>query len=201
MSNRNRSLADDVTEEEAWHAVQTLIRYVGEDPSREGLRDTPRRVVGAWDELTQGYQQDPAEILGVNFDGKGYDQVIVCPSIDFYSTCEHHLLPFFGVAHVGYLPRETKSKVVGLSKMARLVDCFARRFQIQENLTMQIADAMQKHLTPRGVAVVIQAKHLCMACRGVMKHRPSMVTSAMRGVFRKEGPARSEFFRMVELSK
>lgn len=180
--------------------IRELLTNIGEDPHREGLKDTPRRVVKAWQELTVGYDQNPKEILNRDFDAQSYDEVIACPWIEFYSTCEHHLLPFMGVAHVGYLPAKKKSRVVGLSKLGRLVDCFARRLQIQEQMTMQIADAMEEHLQPRGVAVVVMAKHLCMACRGVQKHKSVMVTSAMRGVFRKEGPARSEFFQLVYLA-
>lgn len=179
--------------------VKDLLAFIGEDPNREGLKDTPMRVLKAWREMTVGYDLLPEEILKADFEATGYDQIIACPFIEFYSTCEHHLLPFFGSAHVGYLPGKS-SRVVGLSKMARLVDCFARRLQIQEKLTMEIADVMEKHLDPAGVAVVIQAKHLCMACRGVQKHQAVMVTSAMRGVFRDEGPAREEFFKLIELA-
>lgn len=181
-------------------AVRILLRDLGEDPKREGLLDTPKRVVKAWREMTIGYEQDPKEILHRDFEAHKYDQIIGCPWIEFHSTCEHHMLPFTGFAHVAYLPSKTKARVVGLSKLGRLVDCFARRFQIQEQLTMQIADAMEQHLRPRGVAVVITAKHLCMACRGVQKQRSVMVTSAMRGVFRREASARSEFFQLVELA-
>lgn len=181
--------------------IVSLLRYLGEDPEREGLKETPQRVLKAWKEMTVGYGQDPAKILARSFSTDRYDQVIVCPWIEFYSTCEHHLLPFFGVAHVAYLPAEgPRPKVVGLSKLARLVDCFGRRLQIQEQMTAQIADALEVNLKPRGVAVVIQAKHLCMACRGVQKHKAVMVTSAMRGVFLKEQAAREEFFKLVDLA-
>jgi GTP cyclohydrolase I len=148
--------------------------------------------------MTVGYSQDPRQILARRFEAQ-YDEMIICPWIEFHSTCEHHLLPFFGVAHVGYIPSAPDSKVVGLSKLARLVDCFARRLQIQEQMTQQIASAMQEHLDPRGVAVVVQAKHLCMACRGVQKHKAAMVTSAMRGVFLQYAP-RVEFFKLIELA-
>lgn len=185
---------------EAATGVCDLLKFIGEDPSREGLLETPKRVLKAWREMTAGYHQDPAQILSKDFTAK-YDEVIACPWIEFYSVCEHHLLPFFGFAHVAYLPAAgAKSKVVGLSKLARLVDCFGRRLQIQEQMTTQIADALEEHLRPRGVAVVIQAKHLCMACRGVQKHKAVMVTSAMRGVFRKEGASRQEFFKLVEVA-
>jgi GTP cyclohydrolase I len=185
---------------DAMTAVEVLLRYMGEDPDREGLKDTPRRVCKAWLEMTSGYQEDPAEILARDFDAADYDEVIALPWIEFWSTCEHHLLPFSGYAHVAYLPAKKNPRVVGLSKMARLVDCFGRRLQIQEKMTIQIADAMQKHLRPQGVAVVVQAKHLCMACRGVQKSKSVMVTSAMRGVFRRNAAARSEFFRLVDLA-
>lgn len=180
--------------------IRSLLKYIGEEPNREGLQDTPRRVLKAWMEMTTGYSQKPKDILAVDFECDHYDEIIACPFIEFYSTCEHHLLPFFGTAHVGYLPGEDSPRVVGLSKMARLVDCFARRLQIQEKMTMQIADAMQLHLQPRGVAVIVQAKHLCMACRGVQKHQAVMSTSAMLGVFRHNEPARSEFFRLIDLA-
>ena len=180
--------------------VVRLLQYMGEDPDREGLKDTPSRVLKAWKEMTQGYAQDPAAILARNFDIGPYDELVACPFIEFQSVCEHHLLPFMGVAHVGYLPAEANPRVVGLSKMARLVDCYARRLQVQERLTMEIAEAMELHLGARGVAVVIQAKHLCMACRGVKKHKAVMVTSAMFGVFRNNSAARAEFFQLIDLA-
>lgn len=189
----------DIFGDDTINIVKDLLTFIGEDPEREGLKDTPIRVLKAWREMTVGYGLRPEEILGKDFEAGGYDQVIACPFVEFYSTCEHHLLPFFGVAHIGYLPGKA-SRVVGLSKMARLVDCFARRLQIQERMTMQIADVMEGCLAPLGVAVVVQAKHLCMACRGVQKHKAVMVTSAMRGVFREEGPARNEFFKLIELA-
>jgi GTP cyclohydrolase IA len=189
-----------VSEEQAIEAIRVLLSYIGEDPNRDGLEDTPVRVVRAWDEMTAGYQQNPADILARDFDAGRYDQVIACPWIEFHSTCEHHMLPFFGYAHIAYLPSKKAPRVVGLSKMARLVDCFARRLQIQEKMTIEISEAMRKHLKPQGVAVVIQAKHQCMACRGVGKQKAVMVTSSMEGVFREEGPIRSEFFQLVELA-
>lgn len=182
---------------EAMAGVMAILDYIGEDTNREGLRDTPARVVKAWKEITVGYSQDPADILARDFDGGGYDEVICVPNVELYSTCEHHMIPFYGVAHVAYLPRK---RVVGLSKLARLVDCFARRLQIQEQLTMQIADAITTHLNPRGVAVVVEAKHMCMCARGVGKQKSSMVTSAMRGVFRQPA-ARAEFFKLIEVAK
>lgn len=190
----------DAHENYAQSLIRDLLTYLGEKPEREGLRETPHRVLKAWGEMTRGYKESPDKILNKTFESDTYDEVIACPFIEFYSTCEHHMLPFFGVAHVAYLPSKKKPRVVGLSKMARLVDCFARRLQIQERMTVQIADAMEKHLKPQGVAVVIRAKHLCMACRGVQKHKAAMVTSAMRGVFRKSASTRNEFFRLIELA-
>jgi GTP cyclohydrolase IA len=185
---------------DAREAVKTLLRYMGEDPEREGLLDTPDRVVRAWEEMTSGYRVDPEEILETNFDAARYNEVIACAWIEFYSTCEHHMLPFSGYAHIGYMPARKEPRVVGLSKMARLVECYGRRLQIQEKMTVEIADAMQKYIRPSGVAVVIQAKHLCMSCRGVQKHKAAMVTSEMRGMFRKSAATRSEFFRLVDLA-
>jgi GTP cyclohydrolase I len=182
-----------VTREEAEEAVRTLLRYVGEDVSRDGLRDTPKRVARAWRELTGGYDEDPASILGTTF-AEECDELVVLRGISFYSTCEHHMLPFYGEATVGYLP----GRVVGISKLARLVSCFARRLQIQERLTMQIADAIEQHLEARGVGVILEAHHLCMGCRGVRQPETAMLTSAMRGVLRKDAIARSEFLRLGE---
>jgi GTP cyclohydrolase I len=190
MAHMLQRAAEAATEAEATTAVRTLLSYIGEDPDREGLKETPRRVVKAWDELTQGYGQDPATILATDFDGAGYDEMVVCRNVEFVSVCEHHLLPFLGVAHVAYVPR---TRVVGLSKMGRLVDCFARRLQIQEKMTQEIAEAMRLHLNPRGVGVTIIAKHLCMACRGVRKQQSEMVTSCLLGVF-KAPAVRAEFF-------
>lgn len=173
-------------------AVRTLLRFVGDDPDRDGLLDTPERVARALREMTAGYDEDPAAILSRTFE-ESSDEMIVIRGITFYSTCEHHLLPFHGAAAVAYLP----GKVVGLSKLARLVNCYARRLQIQERLTREIADAIENHLESRGTAVLIRAHHLCMGCRGVRQPESEMVTSAMRGVFREDAVARSEFFRLA----
>jgi GTP cyclohydrolase I len=186
---KTRAETGAATELEAQSAVRTLLSYVGEDVHREGLADTPKRVVKAWDEMTRGYGEDPEAILGTDFAGEGYDEMVVCRNVEFCSTCEHHMLPFVGVAHVAYVPRR---RVVGLSKMARLVDCFARRLQIQEKLTQQVAQAMRQHLNPKGVGVVVVAKHQCMSCRGVGKHQAEMVTACLLGVF-KQPEVRSEF--------
>lgn len=180
------------SEEAAEDAVATMLRFIGEDPSRDGLLDTPGRVVRAWREMTAGYRENPAEILGRTFEEE-CDEMVVLSGVSFYSTCEHHLLPFYGTVSVGYLP----GKVVGISKLARLVNCFARRLQIQERLTREIADAVEAHLEARGVAVVVRAHHLCMGCRGVKQPGTDMITSAMRGVLRSDAVARSEFLRLI----
>jgi GTP cyclohydrolase IA len=181
-----------VTEDAAEEAVSTILRFVGEDPSRDGLLDTPGRVVRAWREITAGYRENPSEILGTTFEEE-CDEMVVLSGVSFYSTCEHHLLPFYGTASVGYLP----GKIVGISKIARVVNCFARRLQIQERLTREIADAIETHLEAKGVAVVIRAHHLCMGCRGVKQPGTDMITSAMRGVLRSDAVARSEFLRLI----
>jgi len=189
------SLPDSVLEfpgHEAERAVETLLRWIGEDPDRNGLADTPARVAKALREMTSGYSEDPAEILSRTFEETS-DEMVILRGILFQSICEHHLLPFLGTATVGYLP----GKVVGISKLARLVNCFARRLQIQERLTRQIADAVEEHLEARGVAVVIRAQHLCMACRGVRQQESEMVTSAMLGTLRTDATSRSEFLRLA----
>lgn len=178
---------------DAEHAVRVLLGHIGEDVERDGLRDTPKRVAKAWREMTSGYREDPSEILSTCFQ-QTYDEIVALRDIEFYSTCEHHMLPFFGVAHVGYIP----GKVVGISKLARLVNCFARRLQIQERLTNEVASAIDAHLEPRGVGVIIEAHHMCMGCRGVQKAAARMVTSSMRGVFLdRDSAARSEFLRII----
>jgi GTP cyclohydrolase IA len=185
----------DFNKAAAESAVATLLRYIGEDPTREGLAETPARVVRAWREMTSGYDQDPAEILGRTFE-ESSDELIILRGISFYSTCEHHLLPFYGEACVGYLP----GKVVGISKLARLVHCFAHRLQIQERMTAQIAGAIEKYLKARGVGVILRAHHLCMGCRGVRQQDTDMVTSAMLGMLRSDATSRSEFLRLCKLS-
>jgi GTP cyclohydrolase I len=176
---------------EAEEAVTTLLRFIGEAPERDGLRDTPSRVIKAWREMTAGYAEDPAEILARTFD-ESSDELVILRGISFYSTCEHHLLPFYGQAVVGYLP----GKVVGISKLARLVECFAKRLQVQERMTRQIADAVEKHLEARGVGVVLRAHHLCMGCRGVRQEETEMVTSAMLGTLRTDATSRAEFLKL-----
>ncbi|MBN8717729.1 GTP cyclohydrolase I FolE [Thermomonas sp.] len=169
-------------------AVRTLIRWAGDDPLRAGLHDTPARVVRAYEEWCGGYAQDPAQILGRRFERSGYDDMVLLRDIPLHSICEHHMAPITGVAHLAYLPGE---HVVGLSKLARLVDAYARRLQIQERLTVEIADALRRELQPRGVAVVISASHACMTTRGVHVHGSAMVTRRLLGEFERE-PWRSD---------
>jgi GTP cyclohydrolase IA len=172
-------------------AVRTLLAWAGDDPGRQGLRDTPSRVARAYKEWFKGYDEDPEAMLKRTFDETGgYDEIITLRDIPFQSFCEHHLAPITGFAHIGYLP---KGRVVGISKLARVVDAFARRLQIQERLTAQIADTIQKVLKPEGVAVVIKATHGCMTTRGVHKHGAGMVTSRMLGCFRENPATRHEF--------
>lgn len=183
--------------EEAEQAVRTLLAYAGENPDREGLIETPARVLRAYDELFAGYKADVKEILSKTFsEVGGYNDIVLVKDIPVYSHCEHHMVPFFGVAHIAYLPHEG---VVGLSKLARLTDAFARRFQTQENLTAQIIDALNEHLNPRGVAVMIEAEHMCMTMRGVRAHGAQTVTQRFSGVFAEEGPERRRFFELIRV--
>jgi GTP cyclohydrolase I len=176
---------------EAEAAVRTLIRWSGDDPAREGLRETPARVVRAYEEWFQGYREDPQEILNRTFsETGGYRELVLLKDIEFASHCEHHMAPITGRAHIGYIPRE---RVVGISKLARLVDVYARRLQIQERLTSEIAEALNDALEPLGVAVMIEATHGCMTTRGVHQHRATLVTSRMLGVFETDGERRAEF--------
>lgn len=174
-------------------AVSELLEALGENPLREGLRDTPGRVARMYTELFAGLRTNPADHLKRVFDEE-YDEVVLLRDIDFYSLCEHHLLPFHGRAHVAYMP---SGRVVGLSKLARTVDAFARRPQVQERMTCQIADALMEHLQPKGAAVVIEAEHLCMKMRGVQKPSGVMVTSALRGVFKDSASSRSEVLALI----
>lgn len=179
----------------AEHAVRELLIALGQDPEREGLRDTPARVARAWAEMLSGDEGKAENILARTFDADGFDQIVALSDIPFYSTCEHHMLPFHGKAHVAYLPQKG-GRVVGLSKMARLVQMHARRLQLQERMTTDIANDLQRHLDPLGVAVVVQAGHLCMQARGVQKPGSVMTTSVVLGVFR-EGSAKAEVLRML----
>ena len=190
-----RKTVDEPTRAEAEEAIRVLLRWVGEDPEREGLLKTPQRVAKAYREWFAGYQVEPAEYLERTFkEVEGYDEMIVLRDIKFESHCEHHLAPIIGVAHVGYLPT---NKVVGISKLARVVEAYAKRMQVQEKMTSQIANCIQDTLKPRGVAVVIEASHQCMTTRGVHKRGVSMVTSQMLGAFRDDARTRSEFLRFV----
>lgn len=181
---------------EAEDAVRTMLRYIGEDPARDGLLDTPSRVVRAYEEYTRGYHQDPEAILMKTFEEtEGYDEMIVLRGIRFESRCEHHLAPIIGRAWVAYIP---KGRVVGISKLARVVDAYAKRLQIQEKMTAQIANVIEKVLQPQGVGVVLKAEHHCMTARGVHKPGTDMVTSRMLGVFRTSAITRQELLAMVE---
>lgn len=181
--------------QEAEDAVRTLLRWAGDDPAREGLLDTPARVVRAYREWFRGYDDDPRADLQRTFEEvEGYDEMVVLREIPFESYCEHHLAPIIGRAHVGYMPT---NRVVGISKLARVVDGFAKRLQVQEKLTAQVANAIQDVLEPNGVAVVIEAEHQCMTTRGVHKKGVSMVTSKMLGVFREDGNTRREFLHAI----
>ena len=176
--------------------MRTLIRWAGDDPQREGLRDTPKRVVKSYEEFFKGYQLNPKPVLARTFkDVEGYDEMIVLRDIVFESHCEHHMVPFIGRAHVAYIPG---SKVLGISKLARLVDIYAKRLQIQEKLTTQIAVTLNEVLKPRGVAVVVEATHMCMTTRGVHKPGSVMQTSHLLGLFRKDPRTRQEFYSLLK---
>jgi GTP cyclohydrolase I len=176
-------------------AVRHILEAVGEDPAREGLAQTPARVARMYDELLAGYTQDPMSVLNGALFEVEYDEMVVVSDIEFYSLCEHHLLPFSGTAHVAYLPDK---QVVGLSKIPRIVDVFARRLQVQERMTQQIADFLQTIIAPKGVAVVVDAVHLCVAMRGVRKANARMRTSALLGAFREDEKTRAEFFNHID---
>lgn len=177
--------------------VKEMIAEAGDDPTREGLLDTPARFAKAWEYLTSGYKKDPKEFITVfdNPTADTADQLVVVPKIDFYSLCEHHLLPFYGQIHIGYLPDK---KVLGLSKFARIADVYARRLQIQEGLGRQVANSIMELVAPKGVGVVIRGTHLCMRARGVEKQNSEMVTSVMLGDFREKEGLRAEFLKMIE---
>jgi GTP cyclohydrolase IA len=185
-----------VTRTQAEDAVRVLLRWSGDDPTREGLLDTPKRVVKAYGDWFSGYAMDPEDYLKRTFEEVGgYDEMVVLRDIEFESHCEHHMAPIIGKAHVGYLPN---GRVVGISKLARVVDAYARRFQVQEKMTAQIARCIEQTLQPRGVAVVIEAAHECMTTRGIHKRGVSMVTSKMLGDFRDDARTRSEFLRFID---
>ena len=192
---RGQGAVNDFDHDRAAAAVRELLIAIGEDPEREGLRDTPGRVARAYEELTGGLRQVPEDVLTTVFD-LGHDEMVLVRDIELWSMCEHHLVPFTGVAHVGYIPAES-GKITGLSKLARLVDVYAKRPQVQERLTTQVADAIEQCLKPRGVIVVVEAEHLCMSIRGVRKPGAKTVTSAVRGLFRDSPSTRSEAMSLI----
>ena len=183
------------TREEAMEAVKVMLAWAGDDPTREGLLETPKRVVKAYEEFFSGYNMDPDEILNKTFEEvAGYDEMIIIKDIQLESTCEHHMAPILGKAHVAYIPNK---RVVGISKLARIVDVYGKRLQTQETMTAQIADSIQRVLDPKGVAVVIDAAHQCMTTRGVHKENSTTITSRMLGVFRSDYRTRSEFMNLI----
>ena len=187
------------TREEAEHAVRTLIRWAGDDPAREGLLDTPKRVIKSYEEFFKGYAMKAENILSRTFrDVEGYDEMIVLRDITFNSYCEHHMVPFTGCVHIAYIPGK---QVVGISKLARLVEIYAKRLQIQEKLTAQIANTLCDVLKPRGVAVVVEATHMCMTTRGVHKPGAVMQTSHLLGLFRSDPRTRQEFFSLLKVAR
>lgn len=182
------------TREEAMDAVKTLLEYIEGDSSREGLVKTPKRVIDSFEEIYAGYSMDSEEVLSSTFNGEGYDGIVLLRDIEFHSTCEHHLQPFKGRAHVAYIPTE---RIVGISKLARIVELHARRLQNQERITKGVADDLETELNPLGAAVIVEAAHGCMQCRGVSKQNAVMTTSAMRGVFFEKTEARTELMQLI----
>lgn len=174
--------------------IKAQLAFIGEDPNREGLKGTPERITRSWKELYAGYNQDPKQLL-TSFDAESYDQIVLLKDIEFYSMCEHHILPFFGIAHVAYIPRK---RVIGISKLARLVDIFARRLQIQERLGEQVANFLMQELHADGAACIIEAQHMCMRMRGVSKQGATMSTSSMKGVFMEDPAARAELMTLIK---
>lgn len=193
----DRSLQSEIDTARIERAITELLLAIGEDPTRDGLRDTPARVARAYQEIFSGVHADPAELLTTSFD-LGHEELVLVKGIEVYSVCEHHLLPFFGVAHIGYIPG-FGGKITGLSKLARVVDIFAKRPQVQERLTTQIADAIESALQPAGVIVILEAEHLCMSMRGVKKTSATTITSTARGTLKDE-PARSEVMNLIRNS-
>lgn len=188
LSERNKEAQEYIEE-----SVREIMEYIGEDTDREGLVETPKRVRKSWDKLYGGYDMDPKELLKT-FDKETYSQMVVLKDIEFYSTCEHHMLPFFGKAHIAYIPGK---KVIGVSKLARLLEIYARRLQIQERIGEQVTTFLMKELKAKGAACVLEAQHFCMTSRGVEKQNAKMVTSSLKGVFLKEPETRQEFFSMI----
>ncbi|QNN45314.1 GTP cyclohydrolase I FolE [Thermomonas brevis] len=195
--HRPDDVRHDVTRQQAEDAVRTLLKWAGDDPAREGLLDTPKRVAKAYEDWFSGYALDPDDYMARTFEEVcGYDEMIVLRDIEYESHCEHHMAPIIGKVHVGYLP---DGKVVGISKLARVVEAYARRFQVQEKMTAQIAGCIQRALQPRGVGVVVVGAHECMTTRGIHKRGVSMVTSKMLGSFREDARTRAEFLRFIEV--
>jgi len=182
------------TRNEAMLAVKALLGYLEDDVEREGLLDTPKRVIDSWSEIFAGYDMNPSDILSSTFNGEGYDGIVLLKDIEFHSTCEHHMLPFTGAAHIAYIP---VNKIVGISKLARLVELHSMRLQNQERITKSIADDLERVLKPLGCGVIIEAKHGCMQCRGVKKQNSVMATSSMRGVFFDNSEARMELLQLI----
>ncbi len=193
MMKRGERLTDS-QKEELQKSVHRLIEVIGDDPKRDGLKKTPKRVSESWEFLTKGYAQDPKQVLNSALFDSDSDDMVIVKDIDFYSMCEHHMLPFFGRVHIAYLPA---GKIIGLSKLPRLVDVFARRLQVQEKMTTEIAQSVQSLLGARGVGVVVEAQHLCMMMRGVEKQNSYALTSAMMGRFRRDGRTRGEFLDLI----
>ena len=199
LANRREPHFEERDRSRIEEAVRTLLSHVGEDPAREGLRRTPLRMVQALEFLTSGYSQDPKDAInGALFVEEDYQEMILCKDLDFYSLCEHHVLPFMGKAHVAYLPNK---RIVGISKLARMVEIYCRRLQVQERLTTQIAQTLMEEIDPLGVAVVLEAEHLCMRMRGVQKQNSKMTTSAMLGAFRTNVETRQEFMNLIRNGK
>jgi GTP cyclohydrolase I len=197
MNNSEKFLGQKPTQKEAEAAVRTLIAWAGDNPNREGLLETPKRVVNAYKEFFSGYEQDPYEILGKTFEEiADYDDMILLKDMRMESHCEHHMVPFLGVAHIAYIPNK---KIVGISKIARLLDVFSKRLQTQEILTAQIADAINKALQPKGVAVLISAKHQCMTTRGIHKINTSTITKKMTGDFRENSKLEKKFLTLIKI--
>ena len=195
----NKSSLNKPSKEKAMDAVRTLIEWAGDDPTREGLIETPKRVVNAYMQFFEGYEQDPEEILRKTFEEvEGYDEMVIVKDIRLESHCEHHMVPILGKAHIGYIPN---NRVVGISKLARIVDVFGKRLQTQETMTSQIATTIENVLNPKGVAVVIDTGHQCMSTRGVHKTESTTVTSSMKGVFKENQVTRNEFLSFINLSK
>tara|TARA_A200000159_G_C7296265_1_gene327982 strand:- start:626 stop:1201 length:576 start_codon:yes stop_codon:yes gene_type:complete len=184
----------EIERQEAEDAVRKLLQYLEVDAKREGLEETPKRVIDSFDEIFAGYKQKPSEVLASTFNAEGYDGIVLLRDIEFYSTCEHHLQPFRGRAHVAYIPTD---KIVGISKLARIVELHARRLQNQERITKSVVDDIVDNLSPLGAGVILEAKHGCMQCRGVSKQNAIMTTSAMRGVFFDKAEARSELMQLI----